>query len=123
MPSQFTIVTAQKNHADSRPAHLQLNVGLWTYKNACALWMPDDASDLQLRLLAIANARSFGQSGSFSTAKLLAEFFKLSTIHVDTPSFVCACTKSLSTVKGEKISRSFSPVVHDTKANDPLQVL
>lgn len=94
---------------------------LWTFKDTSAVWIPDAADDLHLRLCIIAHTGLSGHHDSHSTEEVLSQSFSWSALSADVHSFVCACIYCLSTVRGKKIPRPFGPAFHGKRANDLLQ--
>jgi len=119
-PTPSTIALVQEQHKSVRPTGVILKDELWTYPDT-AVWVPDDASDLQLRLCIIAHTGPAGHRGREATSRALRSYFKWSTVSEDVSTFVRACIHCLSTLGGEKIPRPFGPSVHGTKPNDLLQ--
>ena len=120
-PSRDAVFKVQQEHAASRPAHFILDDQLWIDPDSKAIWIPDDATDIQLRLCIIAHTGPAGHRGAASTEQSLWAAFHWSTMNADVRTFVRACIHCLSTVGGEKVPRPFGPAVHGTKANDLLQ--
>lgn len=119
-PTPSVLASAQEEHKASRPADLNLQDGLWTFKDN-TIWIPDAASDLQLRLCIIAHTGPAGHRGCTATESVIRSKFTWSTVSADVRSFVRAYIHCLSTLGGEKIPRPFGPAVHGTKPNDLLQ--
>ena len=119
-PSRESISISQK-HADSeRPPNLDLVEGLWCNPMG-AVWIPDEDSDLQLRLCIIAHTGPSGHRGRDSTLRVLQKSYFWSTISTDVWTFVRACLHCLSTTGGGQVRRPFGPSVFGSEANDLLQ--
>lgn len=94
--------------------------GLWKTSNG-AIWIPDCAENIQLRLCIIGHTGAAGHRGREATAKTLSTFYSWSTLHEDVSMFVKACIHCISTVGVEKVPRPFGPALYGTKPNDLLQ--
>jgi len=119
-PSSDTIYVEQTAHCSARPDNLTLKDKLWRNEND-AVWIPDESSDLHLRLCIIAHTGPSGHRGQDTTEKILRASFFWSTMTVDIRSFVRACIHCLSTTGGGKVPRPFGPATHGTKPNDLVQ--
>lgn len=119
-PSIGDISVIQEQFKAERPEHLTNCEGL--YKNPSgAVWIPDSAADLQLRLCIIAHTGPSGHRGSKTTESTLRKKFFWATMTTDVRIFVRSCIHCLSTTGGEKVPRPFGSSVHGTSANDLLQ--
>jgi len=119
-PTATVIAEAQSTTDTERPKNLRLTDDLW--RNPIrAIWIPDTATELQLRLCIIAHTGPSGHRGPSTTETVLRKYYFWSTMTTDVRSFVRACIHCLSTTGGGKIPRPFGPSVHGTKANDLLQ--
>ena len=103
-PSCADIAATQVVHISMRPLHFVLHNGLWSFLY-CLAWIPDDASDLQLRLCNIAHTGPSGHRGRKSTESVLKSRFTWVTLPADFQAFVRACIHCLSTVGGERVPR------------------
>lgn len=119
-PTPSKIAEVQAEHTSSRTDELTQHEDLWTFPDG-RIWIPEDASDLQLRLCIIAHCGPAGHRGRKATEQALRSKFKWSTLTEDVQAFVRACIHCLSTVGGEKVPRPFGPAVHGTKPNDLVQ--
>lgn len=97
-----------------------MNNDLWTFSDT-TIWVPDNASDIQLHLCIIAHTDPAVHRGLDASEKALRSMFKWSALAEDVRAFVCACSHCLPTFGGKKITRPFSPAVHSTNPNDLLQ--
>jgi transposase InsO family protein len=119
-PTSAALLDVQNRHRHERPPHLVLVDGLWCTPGG-AKWIPDEASDMQLRLCVIAHTGPSGHRAIAATLNALRSCFHWSTMTSDVQAFVRACIHCLSTVGGGKVPRPFGPAVHGTKPNDLLQ--
>lgn len=119
-PTEGEIIHTQNQAANSRPADLINQEGLWNNHEG-AVWIPNDAVDLQMRLCVIAHTGPSGHRGVKATVKLLSKMFFWQTLSVDVRDFVKACIHCLSTKSGSKTPRPFGAAMHGTKPNDVLQ--
>ena len=116
-PTLQEIYQTQTDSENKRPGNLEKVADVWHNKEG-AIWAPDTASDLQLRLCIIAHTGSSGHRGASSTASVLRANYFWSTTASDVRSFVRACIHCLSTVGGGRVPRPFGPSVHGTAPND-----
>ncbi|CDF38803.1 unnamed protein product [Chondrus crispus] len=119
-PSSRDIAKAQNETALPRPKNLQKSNGLWLTSTG-AIWIPDDSTDLQLRLCVIAHTNAAGHRGSRTTEHVMCKAYHWSTQSADIGEFVKACIHCLSTTGGGKMPRRFGPAFHGTHRNDLLQ--
>lgn len=121
-PTAAEVAKVQLNHMDARPASLLQDStdGLWRDGNG-AVWIPDLAADLQLRMCVIAHTGPSGHRGFKTSLRVLRPFFTWSTDEEDMSNFVKACIHCLSTSGGGKEPRPYGPAFHGTKPNDLLQ--
>ena len=83
-PTVTTLVTAQQEFKDERPANLVLKDDAWRNPSG-AIRIPDSASDIQLRLCIIAHTEPSGHRGRDTTIKVLRGSFFWSTLTADRP--------------------------------------
>jgi transposase InsO family protein len=119
-PSLDSLADAQQTYAAIRPPGLSQSHAVLRNPEG-AIWIPDPASDLQLRLCVIAHTGPSGHRGQAVTESALRQHYYWSTMSADVRSFVRACIHCLSTVGGGKIPRPYGPSVHGTSPNDLLQ--
>ena len=119
-PSLEEIADEQNKHASTRPKNLHSVDNVWRNPSK-AIWIPDDSTDIQLRLCIIAHTGPSGHRGVRPSLTLLRQQFFWSTMAEDVKTFIASCIHCLSTVGGEKIPRPFGPAVHGTKPNDLVQ--
>ena len=119
-PTLDEIYQTQTDSENQRPGNLEKVADVWRNKEG-AIWVPDTALDLQLRLCIIAHTGPSGYRGASSTASVLRAHYFWSTAASDVRSFVRACIHFLSTVGVGKVPRPFGPSVHGTAPNDLLQ--
>ena len=119
-PSLQEIAIAQAENDDSRPSNLVLVDDIWRNPSQ-AIWIPDDSTDLQLRLCIVAHTGPSGHRGVRSTTSVLRQNFFWSTLTEDVKTFIATCIHCVSTVGGEKVPRPFGPAFHGTAPNDLVQ--
>ena len=119
-PTLTNVADVQKKVLSSKPEGLTKTEGLWTF-NASTVWIPNDASDLQLRLCIIAHTGTSGHRGLQATEKSLRSKFKWDSLTADVRAFVRACIHCISTTGGERIPRPFGPAFFGTKPHDLVQ--
>lgn len=99
-PALDNIVAAQSSSDSERPHSLTLDGSVWCNPNG-AIWIPDSASDLQLRLCIIAHTGPSDHRGQSTTETVLRANYFWSTMTSDVRTFVRACIHCLSTVGRE----------------------
>ena len=119
-PNEHNIAEAQSTYADKRPSKLLLQDNIWRNMEG-AVWIPDEADDLQLRLCIIAHTSASGHRGADATERSLRKQFFWTSLTADVHNFVRSCIHCLSTTGGQKIPRPFGPAVHGTRPNELLQ--
>lgn len=119
-PTMEELATLQQTYNSTRPEHFIFSDGLWKNPNS-AIWIPDNAADMQLRLYIIAHTVPSGHRGHMATKQALPRAFFWKTITQDIRVFVRACIHCLSKVSRSRVSRPFGPAVHRTKPKDLLQ--
>lgn len=108
---------SSKKNLSPQPDDLARMDGLWTNANG-KIWVPEDATDLQLRLCIITNTGSAGDRGRNVTARTLCSKYHWLTKKENVRTFVRACFHCVSALGGEKIPHPFGPAVYGTKTND-----
>ncbi len=86
-----------------------------------AVWVPEQAGDLQLRICIAAHTSGGGHRGTEATEIAIRQHFFWATLTEDVRTFVKSCIHCLSTTGGVRVPRPFGPALHGTKANDLLQ--
>lgn len=119
-PTASVMADAQSLAATEHQPHLTLIDKLWRNQNG-ALWTPDSAPDLQLRLCIIAHTAPAGHRGQSTTETVLRKHHFWETMLTDVRSFVRPCIHCLSTIGSGKVPRPFGPAVHGTAPNELLQ--
>ncbi len=119
-PSESEVALTQKNNSSSRPKSLQKVAGLWCKKSG-AVWVPENAADLQLRICVIGHTSTAGHRGQKATASIIRRQCFWKSLDVDVQTFVRNCIHCLSTNGGAKVPRPFGPTCHGTKPNDLIQ--
>lgn len=107
-PSREIVRNAQSEIDASKPPNITLSDGLWR-DSINSTWIPDESTDLQLRLCFIAHRAPSGHRGSKSTEKSLRKEFFWSTLSEDVNTFVNSCIHCLSTTGGRKNTTSIWP--------------
>lgn len=114
------VIYAQKFSQSNRPRNPTANDVFWTNANG-PIWIPDTASDLQLRLGIILHTELSGRRDQSTTETVVLRHSFWLTIATDIQSFARACIKGLSTADGTKVPRPFGWAVHGTEGNNLLQ--
>ncbi len=84
------------------------------------MWIPNEAEQLQLRLLVAAHCGTAGHRGAKSTAHALRERFTWSTLDADAAALVANCIHCIMAKTGQKIPRPLSATLHATLPNQVI---
>lgn len=117
-PSPTSIAEEQSKH--TKPPNVQDNDGLLVTPSN-KIWIPQEATDLQIRLFVIAHTSASGHRGQAALITAITSRFHWDTVEKDTKLFVSSCIHCLSTTGGAKVPRPFGPAVFGTKPDDLLQ--
>ena len=122
-PTAVDLYKAQQSAPeDARPPALKQENADALYKTETnAVWIPDEAADMQLRLCVIAHTGPAGHRGYAATTKALQDCFTWTTLKQDVKDFIRGCIHCLSTQGGGSMPRPFGPSFFGTKPNDLLQ--
>jgi hypothetical protein len=85
-----------------------------------ALWIPKRVVELQLRLCVDAHCRSAGHRAYEATLGAVKEYVSWTTIAKDVKGFVQNCSHCVATIPGDKVLRSLSKQLHETKPKEIL---
>jgi hypothetical protein len=85
-----------------------------------ALWIPERAVELQLRLCVEAHCRSAGHRAYEATLGAIKEYVACTTMAKDIKVFVQNCLHCVATVPGDKVPRPLCTQLHATKPNEIL---
>jgi hypothetical protein len=85
-----------------------------------ALWIPDRAVELQLRLCVEAHCRSAGHRAYEATLGAIKEYVAWTTMAKDFKVFVQNCLHCVATIPGDKVPRPLGTQLHATKPNEIL---
>jgi Integrase zinc binding domain len=85
-----------------------------------ALWIPECAVELQLRLFVEANCRSAGHRAYEATLGAIKEYVAWATMAKDVKVFVQNCLHCVATIPGDKMPRPLGTQLHATKPNEIL---
>lgn len=116
-PTFSELKTEQTKFADLRPCIMKLSDGLWKDSRG-AVWVPDDANDLQLRLCITVHTGPSGHRGNKATQIVLRDHFFWKTVNKDVQTSVRSCIHCLSTSETGIVPRPFGPAFHGTAANN-----
>lgn len=116
-PSIDKILEQQKTYLFTKPDSLTLRDGLGC-ENRGAVRIPDDSSELQLRLCVIAHTVASGHRRAHSTINPLKNSFNWTFMRADVQTFVRSCVHFLSPVGGKNVPRPFCPAFHGEMVND-----
>ena len=84
------------------------------------IWIPDDANELKLKLLTIANAGESGHRGKDSTIDALKSEFTWDGLADEAREFVNDCLLCIIAKSGNRIPRRLSSGIHATKPGEIL---
>jgi Integrase zinc binding domain len=82
-----------------------------------ALWIPERAVELQLRLCVEAHGRSAGHRAHEATLGAIKEYMAWTTMAKDIKIFVQNCLHCVATIPGDKVPRPLGTQLHATKPN------
>jgi Integrase core domain/Integrase zinc binding domain len=85
-----------------------------------ALWIPESAVELQLRLCVEENRRSAGHRAYEATLGAIKEYVAWTTMAKDVNVFVQNCLHCTATIPGDKVPRPLGTQLHATKPNEIL---
>jgi hypothetical protein len=85
-----------------------------------ALWIPERAVELQLRLCVEANCRSAGHRAHEATLGSIKEYLLWTTMAKDSKVFVQNYLHCVATTPGDKVPRPLGTQLHATKPNEIL---
>lgn len=119
-PSQNAVINVQSEYIDHIPDNMHQDGDLWK-NTAGAVWIPEQAEELQLRICIAAHTGTGGHRGQEATEIAIRRCYFWPTLTVDVRLFVKACIHCISTTGGEKVPRPFGPALHGNAANDLLQ--
>jgi Integrase core domain/Integrase zinc binding domain len=85
-----------------------------------ALWAPEYAVELQLRLCVEAHCRSAGHRAYEATLGAIKEYLACTTMAKDVKVFVQNCLHCVATIPGDKVPRPLGTQLHATKPNEIL---
>ena len=122
-PTAVDLYKAQQSAwEDARPPGLEQDNADGLYKTETnAVWIPEEAADMQLRLYVIAHTGPAEHRGHAATTKALRDCFERTTLMQDVYDFIRGCIRWLSTQGGGSMPRPFGPSFSGTKPNDRLQ--
>jgi Integrase core domain/Integrase zinc binding domain len=85
-----------------------------------AIWIPDSAVELQLRVWVEAHCRSAGHRAYEATLGAIKEYVAWTTMAKDVKVFAANCLLCVATVPGDKVPRSLGAQLQATKPNEIL---
>jgi Integrase zinc binding domain len=85
-----------------------------------ALWIPERAVELQLRLCVEAHCRSAGHKAYEATLGAIKEYVAWTTMAKDVKVFAQKCLHCVATIPGDKVPRPLGTQLHATRPNEIL---
>jgi Integrase zinc binding domain len=85
-----------------------------------ALWIPECAVELQLRLCVEEHCRSAGHRAYEATLGAIKKYVAWTTMAKDVKVFVQNCLHCVATIPGDKVPRPLGTQLHATKPNEIL---
>jgi hypothetical protein len=85
-----------------------------------ALWIPERAVELKLRLCVEAHCRSAGHRAYEATLGAIKEYVAWTTMAKDVKFFVQNCVHCVASIPGDKVPRPLDTKLHATKPNEIL---
>jgi hypothetical protein len=87
------------------------------------VWIPDEASDLQLRICIVSHTGIGGHRGFRTTLRTIRQFFFWATMNGDIKTFCNTCLHCQSTISKGRTPRPFGQALHAEKPNEVLQMV
>ena len=114
-PSILEIKTVQDEYLQDRPRNARLNRGIYVVNGRA--WIPENAHELHIRVLAMAHCGKSGHRGADATASIARERYTWSSLKEDCSEFVNDCLVCLTASSGEKIPRPLAATLHGERPN------
>jgi RNase H-like domain found in reverse transcriptase/Reverse transcriptase (RNA-dependent DNA polymerase)/Integrase zinc binding domain len=86
------------------------------------VWIPNDATDVQLRICIVAHAGLGGHRGTRPTTEAIAAVFYWDTLQEDVKQFCNTCLHCQCTLGGERQPRPWGEALHAEKPNEILHM-
>ena len=83
-------------------------------------WIPDDAQDLQVRLMVSGHMNEAGHRGTAATLQRIQEYCCWANMAADIREFVKQCLHCMDSKAGEMVPRPFGETVHGTRVGEVL---
>lgn len=115
--TQAKLAIIQEQYVQACTDTLKLIDHFWNYPKG-TIWVPDDATDIQLRLWITANSSPARHRGCGAAGSALRSKFQWSTLTEHVCSFTCAWIHCLSTAGKERVSRPFGVAIYSTNLNN-----
>lgn len=96
--------------------------GLWRVGIGGPVWVPEGATQLQLRLCIIAHAGLAGHRGVKATTTAIESEFHWPTLRSDVKEFVRQCLHCLATTGGNTIPRPYGEAIHAELPNEAMHM-
>lgn len=115
-PYEDDVRAAQEKYKCSKPSYMELDpAGFILHKDR--LWIPDEAEDLQLRIIVSAHCGNAGHRGIITTSHTIRDKCFWSTIDEDVAAFIHNCIHCIMAKTGKRIPRPLSTTLHATFPN------
>ena len=117
-PTLQEVCSLQEESASQPTEARKGNDGLW--RIGSRVWIPDDASDIQIRLLVAAHCGAACHRSIQSTLHALKEGYIWTNMEADTKVFVKNCIHCLVAKAGSRVPRPLSETLHASRPNEVI---
>ncbi|CAM9877797.1 unnamed protein product, partial [Chrysoparadoxa australica] len=93
----------------------------WLAENKQVVWIPDNAKELQMRLMVVAHSGAGGHRAHAATLAKLGDY-KWTTMEADVRKFVKDCLNCKDMGKGMKVPRPYGPLTHGKRFNSVVHM-
>ena len=120
-PDAAEIKNAQSEYANESTNMMYNDKdGMKRFRRSNAIWIPDRATSLQLRLLIISHCGIGGHRASDSTRDKLAGRYAWKTLRADVKQFVQTCFHCVATNTPDRMPRPMGHQIHSTTPNEVI---
>ncbi len=115
-PKREALRALQMKYACCRPENMRVKDGMAFIDNK--IWIPTEASEMQLILILIAHTGTAGHRGVEATLDILKQSYHWKYMHNDVHEFVKGCLHCVGTRTGELIPRPLLSRMHAASPNE-----
>lgn len=117
-PTSNDIEKAQSKYSKHRPKNATKTGGIYYLKEK--IWIPTDASNLQLSIICVAHTGHMGHRGADATLSTIRENYSWKFMKEDVNIFVKNCLGCICTRSGKHVPRPLMSTFHASKPNELL---